>query len=84
MQICYPLPVEPLADFKSRPWEIASWLEDNIDGMSPSCEYIKELGNITFTMTSDIINGKLANNSEIGVLTVPIRVRVVGTKDMKF
>ena len=52
--------------------------------MSPSCEYIKELGNITFTMTNDIINGKLANNSEIGVLTVPIRVRVVGTKDMKF
>ena len=84
VQICYPLPVEPLADFKSRPWEIASWLEDNIDGMSPSCEYIKELGNITFTMTNDIINGKLANNSEIGVLTVPIRVRVVGTKDMKF
>ena len=84
VQICYPLPVEPLEDFKSRPWEIASWLEDNIDGMSPSCEYIKELGNITFTMTNDIINGKLANNSEIGVLTVPIRVRVVGTKDMKF
>ena len=84
VQICYPLPTEPLVDFKSRPWEIATWLEENIDGLPPKCEYLKELGNIVFTISGDIINGKLANNSEMGVLTVPIRVRVVSNKDTKF
>ena len=47
-------------------------------------KYVKQIGNVTFRFASNVISGKLANNSSMGILSVPIHVKSMGLRSTKF
>lgn len=80
VDIIYPLEIEKLEGFKSRPWEILCQLADALDEYRVEGEYANIVGNIEFRFASNVISGKLANNSNLGIVSVPIHVKSIGLR----
>lgn len=79
VDIVYPLEIERLENYNSRQWEILIRLADILDNYQVINEkYVKQIGNVTFRFASNVISGKLANNSSMGILSIPIHVKTMG------
>ena len=74
-----------MENYNSRQWEILIRLADTLDNYQVTNEkYVKQIGNVTFRFASNVISGKLANNSSMGILSVPIHVKSMGLHSTKF
>jgi len=47
-------------------------------------DYAKQIGNVEFRFASKVISGKLANNSSMGVISVPIHVKSIGLNPNRY
>ena len=85
VDIVYPLELEKLENFNSRPWEILTQLSHILDEYRvQNEEYVKKIGNVEFKFSSKVVSGKLANNSSMGIVSVPIHVKSMGLCSLKF
>lgn len=85
VDIVYPLEFEKLENFGSRPWEIAYHLSNALDEyMIANEEYVDKIGNVTFEFIGNVISGKLANSSSMGIISIPIHIKTMGLRYSKF
>ena len=85
VDIVYPIELDRICDGMKRSWAIASILMDKLDDlMVDDPKYVKEIGNIKFEFKeNEATNLKLAPNSSMAMLTVPLAVTVVGLRGGK-
>ena len=80
VDIIYDLRTEELIDWQHRSWtigQIIMQMFDNVPVTDP--EYVDTIGNISFrTGSIPIANKKLAANTTLGVLTIPLYATVTG------
>ena len=84
VDIVYPLENEKLENFGSRAWEIVAQLSDMLDEYRVAGDYAKQIGNVEFRFASKVISGKLANNSSMGIISVPIHVKSIGLNPNRY
>ena len=82
IDIIYPMQLNKLADHMQRAWSIACIIMDAIDDKTVLDEEIhKHTGDIKFEFKENMAtNYKLAPNSDMVILTVPIAVTVNGLR----
>ena len=85
IDIIYPMQLNKLADHMQRAWSIACIIMDAIDDKTVLDEEIhKHTGDIKFEFKENMAtNYKLAPNSDMVILTVPIAVTVNGLRSPK-
>ena len=85
IDIIYPTQLNKLADHMQRAWSIACIIMDAIDDKTVLDEEIyKHTGEILFEFKENMAtNYKLASNSDMVILTVPIAVTVNGLRSAK-
>ena len=85
IDIIYPMQLNKLADHMQRAWSIACIIMDAIDDKTVLDEEIyKHTGEILFEFKENMAtNYKLASNSDMVILTVPIAVTVNGLRSAK-
>ena len=85
IDIIYPMQLNKLADHMQRAWSIACIIMDAIDDKTVLDEEIhKHTGDIKFEFKENMAtNYKLAPNSDLVILTVPIAVTVNGLRSPK-
>lgn len=76
IDIVYDMGTEELADWSRRSWVIAGYIMDLFDEVViTEPEYVDKVGNLKFSLSSNNIrNMKLAPNTTIGVLTIPLKL----------
>ena len=85
IDILYPLEIERLENYKSRPWEILIHLSNALDEYRIcNKELADRLGNVEFNFSSNVISGKLASNSSMGILSIPVHVKSMGLRYSRF
>ena len=82
VDIVYPIELDRIDDGIKRSWAIATVLMDKLDDlMVDDPKYVEEIGNIKFEFKENqATNLKLAPNSSMAMLTVPLTVTVVGIR----
>ena len=82
IDIIYPAQLNKLGDHMLRAWSIACIIMDAIDGKTVLDEEIhKETGDIKFDFKETMAtNYKLASNSDLVILTIPIAVTINGLR----
>ena len=82
IDIIYPMQLNKLADHMQRAWSIACIIMDAIDDKTVLDEEIhKHTGDIKFEFKENMAtNYKLASNSDLVILTIPIAVTVNGLR----
>ena len=85
IDIIYPMQLNKLADHMQRAWSIACIIMDAIDDKTILDEELhKHTGDIKFEFKENMAtNYKLAPNSDMVILTVPIAVTVNGLRSLK-
>ena len=85
IDIIYPMQLNKLADHMQRAWSIACIIMDAIDDKTVLDEEIyKHTGDVKFEFKENMAtNYKLAPNSDMVILTVPIAVTVNGLRSPK-
>ena len=80
IDIVYDIATEELYDWEQRSWSIGQIIMDMFDSVPITDEeYTKLVGNITFTVGANtIVNKKLAPNTTLGVLSIPLYAHVTG------
>ena len=85
IDIIYPMQLNKLSDYMQRAWSIACIIMDAIDDKTVLDEEIyRHTGDIKFEFKENMAtNYKLAPNSDMVILTVPIAVTVNGLRSLK-
>lgn len=85
IDIIYPMQLNKLADYMQRAWSIACLIMDAIDDKTVLDEEIyRHTGDVKFEFKENMAtNYKLAPNSDMVILTVPIAVTVNGLRSPK-
>lgn len=80
IDIVYDISTEELLDWEQRSWSIGQIIMNMFDSVPITDEeYTKLVGNITFTVGANaIVNKKLAPNTTLGVLSIPLYAHVTG------
>lgn len=80
IDIIYDISTEELLNWQQRSWSIGQIIMDMFDSVPiTDKEYTDLVGNITFTVgTNTIVNKKLAPNTTLGVLSIPLYAHVTG------
>lgn len=80
IDIVYDISTEELLDWEQRSWSIGQIIMHMFDSVPiTDKEYTDLIGNITFTVGANaIVNKKLAPNTTLGVLSIPLYAHVTG------
>lgn len=80
IDIVYDISTEELLDWEQRSWSIGQIIMEMFDSVPiTDKEYTDLVGNVTFTVgTNAIVNKKLAPNTTLGVLSIPLYAHVTG------
>lgn len=81
VDIIYSIDIDKLTDYKQRCWTIAEIVSEKFDKYVMNDEkYLPIVGAVEFKLSSRIVHTKLASNTTIGVISIPITVH---TKAMR-
>lgn len=81
VDIIYSIDIDKLTDYQQRCWSIAEIVSEKFDKyVMKDDKYLPIVGAVEFNLSSRIIHSKLANNTSMGVISIPI---VVHTKAMR-
>ena len=80
IDVVYDISTEELLDWEQRSWSIGQIIMDMFDSVPITDKNYTELvGNIMFTIGANaIVNKKLAPNTNLGVLSIPLYAHVTG------
>ena len=84
VDIVYSIELEKLVDGHLRSWSILDIIADKLDGYEMDNEkYLSLVGAVGFEFEDRIYHSKLANNSGMGIISIPITVYTKGLRSQR-
>ena len=84
VDIIYSIEIDKLSDYQQRGWAIAEIVGEKFDKYVMKDEkYLPIVGAVEFNLSSQIIHSKLANNTPMGIISIPITVNTKAMRSMR-